>query len=72
MPTDNRFGLDDYERISPARPGRSQNRPKKPIERAQGRSGPFPLQDGHLLAKCEDFDSDISAALEEDAGRGNQ
>jgi len=25
-----------------------------------------------LLAKREDFDSDVSAALEEDAGSGNQ
>jgi hypothetical protein len=34
--------------------------------------GRFPLQHGHLLAKREDFDSDVSAALEEDAGSGNQ
>jgi hypothetical protein len=25
-----------------------------------------------LLAKCEDFDSHVSAALEEDSGSGNQ
>jgi len=30
------------------------------------------LQDSHLLAKGEDFDSDVSAALEEHAGGGNQ
>jgi hypothetical protein len=33
----------------------------------QWRPRPFPLQDGHLLAKGEDFDSDVRAALEEDA-----
>jgi hypothetical protein len=32
----------------------------------------FPLQDSHLLAKGEDVDSDVSAALEKDAGGGNQ
>jgi hypothetical protein len=39
---------------------------------AQWRSGPFSLQDGHLLAKREDFGSDIRTALEEDAYRGKQ
>jgi hypothetical protein len=58
--------------IAPTRPGCSQDRPEKPIERAQWRFGPLPLQDGHLLAKREDFDSDIRAALQEDADRGNQ
>ena len=72
MPTHDSFGLDDDQRIAPARPGCSQDDPEQPIKRAQWRSGPFSLQDGHLLAKREDFDSDISTALEEDAGRGNQ
>ena len=72
MPTDDRFGLDNYQRIFPARPSRPQHRPEEPIQRAQRRPGPFPLQDSHLLTKGEDFDSDVSAALEEDAGGGNQ
>jgi len=72
MPTDDRIRLDDYERILPARPSRPQDCPEQSIQRAQRRLRPFPLQHGHLLAKCEDFDNDVSAALEEDAGCGNQ
>jgi hypothetical protein len=71
MPIDDRFGLDDYQRILPARPGGPQDRPEQPIQRAQRRPGPSPLQDGHLLAKSEDFDNSVSAALQEDAGGGN-
>ena len=72
MPTDDCFGLDDYQRILPARPSRQQDCPEQAIQGAQRWLGPFPLQHGHLLAKREDFDSDVSAALEEDAGSGNQ
>jgi len=72
MPADDRFGLDDYQCILPARPSRPQYRPEEPIQRAQRRPGPPPLQHSHLLAKGEDFDSDVSAALEEDASGGNQ
>jgi len=72
MPTHYRFGFDDYQRIAPARPARSQDHPEKPIERPQWRSWPFPLQHCDLLPKREDFDSNISTALEEDTGRGNQ
>jgi hypothetical protein len=38
----------------------------------QRRPGPLPLQDGNLLAKGENFEGDLSAALEEDTGGGNQ
>jgi hypothetical protein len=66
MPTHYRFGFDDYQRVPPARPRPSQDRPEEPIEGPQRRSWPFPLQDGDLLAKREDFDSDIGSGLEED------
>jgi hypothetical protein len=56
-PTDDHFGLDDYQRILPARPGRPQDRPEEPIQRAQGRSGPPAFQHRHLLAKGENFHS---------------
>jgi hypothetical protein len=72
LQTDDRFRLDNYQRILPARPSHPQDRPEEPIQRAQRRPGLFPLQDSHLLAKREDFDSDVSAALEKDAGGGNQ
>ena len=72
MPADDRFRLDNYQRIPPARPSHSQDRPEEPIQRVQRRPGLFPLQDSHLLAKGEDLDSDVSAALEEDVGGGNQ
>jgi hypothetical protein len=71
MPTDDRFQLDNYQRIPPATPSHPQYCPEEPIQRAQRRPGPPPLQDSHLLSKGEDFDSDVSAALEEDAGGGN-
>jgi hypothetical protein len=36
----------------------------------QWRPRPFALQDGELLAKGEDFNSNVSTALEEDTGGG--
>ena len=72
MPTHDSLRLDHDQRIHPARPTRPQDSPEQAIYRAQRRLGPFPLQHGHLLSKREDFDSDISTALEEDAGSGNQ
>jgi len=54
MPTDDGFGSYDMQRVAPARPGTSQERPEKPIKTIQSRFGPFPLQDGDLLAKRED------------------
>jgi hypothetical protein len=70
MPTNYRFGLDDYQREAPARPDCSQHRPEEPIERTQRRSRPFPLQDGKLVTECDDFDSKVSTCLEEDTNRG--
>jgi hypothetical protein len=72
VPTHDRFGLDDQYRIPPARPRRSQERPEEPIERAQWRPWPSPFQNGQLLAKGEDFESDITTGSEEEAGRANQ
>jgi hypothetical protein len=51
---------------------RQQDHPEQAIQRLQRRLGPFPFQHGHLLAKGEDFDSDVNAVLEEDTGSGNQ
>ena len=67
MPTHNRFRLDDCQRVPPARPRPSQDRPEEPIEGPQSRSWAFPLQDGDLLAKRKDLDGDIGSGLEEDA-----
>ncbi|HTP31975.1 MAG TPA: hypothetical protein VMJ75_07375 [Candidatus Acidoferrales bacterium] len=72
MPTDDGFGLDDNQRILPARPGRLQDCPEQLIQKAQRRPGPFPLQDGPLLAQGEDFDSKVSATLKERASGGDQ
>jgi hypothetical protein len=72
MPPDDRFGLDDYQGILPARPGRPQHRPEEPIQRVQGRSGPLAFQHRHLVAKGENFHSDVHAAMEEDADGGDQ
>jgi hypothetical protein len=72
MPTYYRFGLD----VLPARrvggTRCAQGCPEEPIERAQRRSGPFPLQDGELAADCDEFDSNFSTCSEEDPNRGEQ
>ena len=70
MPTNCRFGLDDYQRVQPARPNSSRNRPEEPIERPQGRSRPLPLHHRELLAERDDFGGNLSACLEEDTNRG--
>jgi hypothetical protein len=72
VPTDDRFRLDNEKRILPAKPGRLQDCPEESIQKAQLRPRPSPLQNGHLLAKGEDLDSDVRTAPEEDAGRSNQ
>ena len=72
MPTDDRYRLDNEEHILPARPGRPQDCPEEPIQKAQLRPRPFPLQNGYLLAKGEDLYSDVRTALEEDARGSNQ
>ena len=56
MPTDDRFRFDNEEHILPARPGRPQDCPEEPIQKAQLRPRPFPLQNGYLLAKGEDLE----------------
>jgi hypothetical protein len=72
MPTYYGFGLDNYQRIAPARPVSLQNRPEEPIERPQGWSRTFPLQHGELVSECNDFDSNIHTCLEEDTSGSNQ
>ena len=72
MPADDRFRLDNEERIFSARPGSPQDCPEEPIQKAQLRPRPFPFQNGHLLAKGKDLDSDVRTTLEEDAGGSNQ
>ena len=63
MPTDDRFRLDNEERILPARPGRPQDCPEEPIQKAQSRPRPFPLQNGHLLTKGANVFSAIFRSL---------
>jgi hypothetical protein len=72
LPGDDRLRLYDQQRIRPPGPSLSQERPEEPINRAQWRPGPPPLQDSHLLAKGEDFESNVSSALQEDASGSNQ
>ena len=72
MPADDRFRLDDDQRILPARPSRPQDRPRTGDLKGITAAWAVSLQHSHLLTKREDFDSDISTALEEDAGSGNQ
>jgi hypothetical protein len=45
---------------------------RRTVQKAQLRPRPFPLQNGHLLTKGEDLDSDVRTTLEEDAGGSNQ
>src|SRR5215471_11674702 len=47
VPGDDRLRLSDQQRICPPRPSLSQEHPEEPINRAQRRPGPPPLQDSH-------------------------
>jgi len=71
MPAHHRFGFDNHQRIAPVRPGCAQDRPEQPIQRAESGSWPLPFQDADLLAERQDFESNISAASEEDTRGGN-
>jgi hypothetical protein len=53
------------------RPGGAQDRPEQPIQGALIGSWPLPFQDADLLAERQDFESNISAASEEDTRGGN-
>ena len=64
--------LHDDEDILPASPRLPQNGPEEPIQSAQGRPGPSPFEDGHLLAEGEYFERRVGAAAQEDAGGGKE
>jgi hypothetical protein len=46
--------------------------PEEPIQNAQGRPGPSPFEDGHLLAEGQYFERRVGAAAQEDAGGGKE
>ena len=64
MPADDRFGFDDHQHILPACPRLPQDGPEQPVQRAERRPGPPPLQDRDLLAQREDLQRGIVAAPE--------
>ena len=64
--------LHDDEDILPASPRLPQDGPEEPIQSAQGRPGPSPFEDGHLLAEGEYFERRVGAAAQEDAGGGKE
>ena len=53
MPADDGLGLDDGERLLPARPPATQGKPEESIGRAETRSRVLPSEDGELLSERE-------------------
>ena len=53
MPTYDGLGLDDDQRLAPARPQAREDDPENPIDHPKRWPRPFPLQDSHLLAESE-------------------
>jgi hypothetical protein len=72
MPANDGVRVHNDERFRPSGPELSQQYPEQPIWRTQPRSGPFPFEHRNLLAKRKQFEGDVRAAAEEDAGGGKE
>ena len=64
-------GFTDDEDILPASPHLPQDGPEERIQSAQGRPGPPPFEDGHLLAEGEYFERRVGAAAQDRAAARN-
>jgi len=67
VPADHGLGLDDEEDVLPARPGITERRPEKSIQRVQQWARAFSLKHGDLVPQGKNFKGCIASALEEDA-----
>jgi hypothetical protein len=73
MPADDRFGLDDQERVAPPAPEAGKPDPEEAIAGVQDDSpaSELALQDEHLVAKDQNLGSKRRGAPEK-AGKGQQ
>ncbi len=76
MPRDDRFGLHDEERVTPAGPATAKGHPKHAIFGLEREPARRPAEDGNLLAKRQVLEDQIrtdpperSEGLEQDAQR---
>ncbi len=67
MPSDHRLRLHDDEDVGPSRPQALQSDPEKSIDTVQGRTRPFPFEDGDLLPESENFKRGVASTSQEDA-----
>jgi hypothetical protein len=65
VPTDDRFGLDYEESLSPSRPKPSQHDPEQPIRRSETGLWMPRCEDNKLLPQGEIFEQQISARTKE-------
>jgi hypothetical protein len=68
VPSDDRFGLNDGQRLPPANPEPGQQHPKEAISLPEARFLGSSLEDIELVAKCEILDGESALRLED----GNQ
>lgn len=68
MPADDRFGLNDDERLLPARPESAKGDPKQPIRHCHARPRTPMCQHGKLLAQGQILKNQTSAGSEEARG----
>ena len=65
MPANHGVGLDDDQRVDPARPDSEQSHPEAPVGIGQFRPGFLVLQNGELLTESQVFEDEIRAGSEE-------
>jgi hypothetical protein len=72
MPFDDGFRLDDLQSRAPILPESGQGDPKQSILKSQG--GPFrgPVENGQLLAQCEDFRHQFKSRRKEGECKGKE
>ena len=68
MPADHGVRFADHEHILPSNLSFPQDVPEQPVQRSQGRPGPSPFENGHLLAQGEEFERRVGAPTKIDAG----
>jgi hypothetical protein len=72
MPADDGLRLHQDEDVGPAGPDAVQGGPEEPVEGVQGWPWSFPLENGELLSKGENFQGSVAPTAEENADGGNE
>src|ERR1035438_9845197 len=67
VPSDQGIGLDDNQYFFPTRPEPPQHDPEQPVVGSQDWTRVLPFEDGDLLPKSQDLQSEVASGTHQDA-----